>query len=116
MTLLARVELRLHGDVLVAAIDGEIDASNTAEIAQQLRSPLTNRSMALVVDLSPTSYLDSAGINLLFELGADLAERQQQLHLVVPPAAPMAHAIAITGLDAAIPTHPDLPTALRAAG
>jgi anti-anti-sigma factor len=116
VTLLARVEETRHGDVVVAAVEGEIDASNTAEIAQLLRSALSNRSMALVVDLSPTRYLDSAGINLLFELGADLGERQQRLHLVVPPGAPIARAISITGLDAAVATHPDVKTALRAAG
>ena len=115
MSLLARVIEETHGDVVVALIDGEVDASNTQEIGSRLRSALSNRSTVLVVDMTETTYLDSAGINLMFELAADLRERQQQLRLVVPDGAPIARAIAITGLDAAVPTHGDRHTALTAA-
>jgi anti-anti-sigma factor len=115
MTLLAKVIEETHGSVVVAAIDGEVDASNTEEIGARLRSALSNRSTALVVDLTPTTYLDSAGINLMFELAGALRERQQQLLLVVPADAPIARAIAITGLDAAVPTHTEREAALAAA-
>ena len=66
MNPLARVEVQWHGDTPVAAVDGEVDASNVSDVAAALRQLVTNRSNELVVDLSPTSYLDSAGINLLF--------------------------------------------------
>ena len=105
MTWLATVTEERHGDLPIAVIDGEIDASNAAEIADRLRALLTNRSLALVVDLTATSYLDSAGINLLFELGAELHDRQLELHLVVGPEQPIARAISLTGLDAAVPVH-----------
>jgi anti-anti-sigma factor len=117
VTLLARVNEEPHGDaVAVASVDGEIDASNTAEIADRLRALLSNRNTALVVDLSATSYLDSAAINLFFELGADLMQRQQRLHLVVPEVAPIARAIGITGLDAAVPVHGTRDEAVMRAG
>jgi len=104
MSLLARVAEEPHDeDVAVAAVDGEIDASNVREIGERLRALLSNRSVALVVDLSDVTYLDSAAINLFFELGADLDQRQQKLVLVVPEASPIARAIGITGLDAAVP-------------
>ena len=115
MTLLARVIEERHGDVLVAAVEGEVDASNTEEIADRLRSGVSNRTMSLIVDLSETSYLDSAGINLLFALAGALRERQQRLLLVVPPGAHIARAISITGLDTTVPTHPDREAALAAA-
>jgi anti-anti-sigma regulatory factor len=38
----------------------------------------------MVVDLSETRYLDSAGVNVLFELAEDLTERQLAFALVVP--------------------------------
>ncbi len=97
-------------------IDGEIDASNAIEIADRLRQLLTNRSTALVVDLTRTSYLDSAGINLLFELGTELRDRQQQLHLVVAPKEPIARTISLTGLDAAVPAHATREAAIEHAG
>jgi anti-anti-sigma factor len=103
MTLLARVVEEHRGDVALAVVEGEVDASNAVEISHRLRSLLTNRSVALVVDLTQTSYLDSAGINLLFELGDELRARQQQLRLVVAPGSPIARPISITGLDAVVP-------------
>jgi anti-sigma B factor antagonist len=114
MTVLARVTDELHGDIPVVSIAGEIDASNAEEIAGRLRAALSNRSETLVVDLTGTTYLDSAGINVLFELSVALRERQQQLHLIVAQASPIARMVAIVGLDAAVPTHPTRASALDA--
>jgi anti-anti-sigma factor len=107
MSLLARVTEEPRGEegVAVAAVDGEIDASNTLQIGDVLRSMLTNRSTALVVDLTGTTYLDSAAITLFFGLAGDLRQRQQRLLLVVPGTASIARAIGITGLDSAVPVH-----------
>ncbi len=101
--LIARVRSEVVGNVAVGVVEGEVDSSNVPEVGDQLRRLLTNRSMALVVDLSHTTYLDSAGINLLFELGDELRARQQQLRLVVAPGSPIARPIAITGLDKVVP-------------
>ena len=83
MNPLARVDVEWHGDTPVAAVDGEVDASNVGDVAAVLRQLVTNRSNELVVDLSPTSYLDSAGINLLFALGDELRSRQLTLRIVI---------------------------------
>ncbi|HET6448457.1 MAG TPA: STAS domain-containing protein [Conexibacter sp.] len=105
MSLLARVQDERHDDISIAAIDGEIDASNVVAVGEQLRALLTNRSTTLVIDLTDTRYLDSAGINLLFELSNELTARQQTLRLVVPAASPMLRMFRIAGLMSAIPTH-----------
>jgi anti-anti-sigma factor len=114
MNALARVEDEWHGDVPVARVAGEVDASNVDDIGDRLRSLLTNRSLALVIDLSPTSYLDSAGINLLFALGEQMRSHQQRLALVVSEGSPIARMISLTGLDRAIGAHPTLGAALDA--
>jgi anti-sigma B factor antagonist len=114
VSVLARITDEHHGDVPVVAIAGEIDASNSGEIADRLRSALSNRSEALVVDLGGTTYIDSAGLNILFELAVALRERQQQLHLIVGPSSPIARMVAIVGLDATVPTHPTRAAALDA--
>jgi anti-sigma B factor antagonist len=105
MSALATVRDDSHGEVPIVTIEGEIDSSNAGEIGVRLRAPVTNRTAALVVDLTPTTYLDSAGLNLLFELDAELRERQQQMHLVVEPTSPITRMIQIVGLDIAVPTH-----------
>jgi anti-anti-sigma factor len=105
MSLLARVVEERRDDISIAAIEGEIDASNVREIGERLRSLLTNHSTALVVDLTETTYLDSAGINLLFELAGELTDRQQRLRLVVPASTPILRMLTIAGLVEVIPTH-----------
>ncbi len=112
---LATIVEERHGETVVAAIEGEIDASNTDELGTRLRSRLTNRSETLVVDLVATTYIDSAGINLLFALGGELHQRQQRLHLVVADSSPIARMIEISGLATAVPAHPTRAAALVAA-
>jgi anti-anti-sigma factor len=109
---LARVEDEWHDEVPVARLQGEVDASNVKEVGDRLRSLLSNRSMALVIDLSPTTYLDSAGINMLFALAEELRGRQQRLALVVSDGSPIARMITLTGLDQTIAVRPTLPEAL----
>jgi anti-anti-sigma factor len=112
MSTLARLEDEWHDQVPVARVQGEVDASNVKEIGDRLRSLLSNRSMAMIVDLSATTYLDSAGINLLFALAEEMRSRQQRLALVVADTSPIARMITLTGLDRVMPVHPTLPDAL----
>lgn len=116
MSTLARLEDEWHDEVPVARLHGEVDASNVKEIGDRLRSLLSNRSVAMVVDLSQTTYLDSAGINLLFALGEEMRGRQQRLGLVVADTSPIARMIALTGLNQAVPVHQTLPDALAGVG
>jgi anti-anti-sigma factor len=96
----------------IARVSGEIDASNTEWIGARLRALLTNHSEALVVDLSETSYLDSAGIALLFRLASELRLHQQRLYLVMADGSPIARMARLTGLDTTVPTHATLDEAL----
>jgi len=102
-------------DIQIAMIEGEIDASNAANLGDGVRRLLTNRSGALVVDLIATTYIDSAGINLVFELADELRQRQQRLFLAVSKDSPIARMLAITGLAEAVPVLPTQGEARRAA-
>jgi anti-anti-sigma factor len=114
MTAIVNVPEEHHEGVLVAELSGEIDAANAGEIGARLRSPLTNRHTVLIIDLSDVTYLDSAGINLLFTLAEELQGRQQALRLVVPAGSPVGRMLSITGLDRARPTHHTVAEALAA--
>jgi len=111
---LARVLIDRSGAVPVAALDGEVDASNVAEVGAELRAVVDNRANGLVVDLTPTSYLDSAGINLLFALGDEMRTRQQTLRLAVAPGSPIGRMLSIASLDRAHPTYSSAAEALAA--
>ena len=115
MRQLAKVVAETHDGLPVARLEGEVDMSNAPTLADRLRGLLTNRSLGLIVDLGPTTYLDSSGITLLFALSDELGRRQQQLHLVVPDESPIGRVITITGLDRTVPTHPTLDHALAEA-
>ena len=112
MSTLARVEDEWHEEVPVARLHGEVDAANVREIGDRLHSLLSNRSIAMVVDLSAATYLDSAGINLLFALGEEMSARQQRLELVIAEGSPIARMVSLTGLDQAVAVHPTLAAAL----
>jgi anti-sigma B factor antagonist len=115
MRAIARIAAEAHGAITVAKLVGEVDMSNAQPLATELRALLDNRSEALIVDLEPTSYLDSSGITLLFGLAEELGQRQQQLHLVVPTGSHLGRVLAIVGLDKTVPTHATLATALESA-
>ena len=104
-----------HDEVPVLRLEGDIDISNVGEIRARMRDLVTNRSFALIVDLTPTSYLDSAGINLLFAVGEEMRGRQQQLHVVLNESSPITRMVSLTGLDKSLPTHGTLERALAAA-
>lgn len=116
MSTLARLEDEWHGEIPVARLHGEVDASNVKEIGDRLRTLLSNRSLALVIDLSATTYLDSAGINLLFALAEELRSRQQRLAVVVGAGSPIGRMVMLTGLDQMVPVHSALADALGEIG
>jgi anti-anti-sigma factor len=112
VTVLANITGALRGNMAVARIEGEIDASNVMWVEERIRAPLTNRCDGLAIDLTATTYLDSAGIAMLFRLAAELRQHQQQLRLVLAEGSPIARMASLSGLERAVPTHPSLDAAL----
>jgi anti-sigma B factor antagonist len=112
VTLLANLSEERHGDVVVVEIAGEVDASNATEIGERLRRMTPNEAKSLLIDLSETIYLDSAGINTLFALHSELHDRRQHLLLVVPDASPMKRTLQMAGLDETVTLHPTRDAAL----
>ena len=91
-----RIERR--GGVPVAVLVGEIDLSRAARIRDQLFAAVTNQEHGMVVDLQETTYLDSAGINVLFELAERLDHRQQRLVALLPRRAVVRRVIELVDL------------------
>ncbi|HLE76837.1 MAG TPA: STAS domain-containing protein [bacterium] len=103
MTTPISVTVATHNGVPVAEVRGELDLSNVAQVRTAIASVVTNTARALIVDLSDTTYMDSRGVHLLFEIAERLAQTQQQLVVVVPPLSPIRRLLAITHLDHAAP-------------
>ena len=100
--------------LVVAHLTGELDASNAAWARERLRTLVSNAHSGLAIDLTGTTYLDSAGISLLFGLATDLRAHQQELRLVVPGESLIAHLLTLAGVTATIRTFPSVDAARAA--
>ena len=102
-----------EGEAIVARVAGEIDSVTSGELRDGLSRRLTNTAPGLILDLSEATYVDSAGIEFLFDLAQRLRTRGQYLRLVVPPGAPMRRVFDLCGVESVIDMHPTFDDALR---
>ena len=101
-------------DVVVARVDGEIDSSNASDLGAALAERLPRAATTLALDLTRVKYLDSSGVELLFDLERRLAARRQAIRLVVPAAAPIRRVLELCAMGSVVPMDADLPGALGA--
>jgi anti-anti-sigma factor len=101
--MLADVTFEEHAGTPVARIRGEVDMSNVGDVSVTLQNAVAQSSPGLVVDFTQTSYLDSAGLHFIFELGKRLRDRGQRLYLVVPPGSPVGAVLDIISVEAVAP-------------
>jgi anti-sigma B factor antagonist len=113
---LARLSFETDGDVELAHVAGEVDASNVADLSKRLLEAVSNKARALVLDLTETSYIDSSGISLIFDAAARMGNRRQELRLVVLPKSFVGEVLAAVSMEDSIPIDPALADALSALG
>lgn len=112
---LCEVEFERHDEVAVAVLSGEIDMSNATAVRQRIAEFVTPDDGALILDLSSLSFIDSAGLHSVFELGARLRERRQRLFLSIPAGSQVQRTIELVGIPDVIHVSPDRDAALEAA-
>jgi anti-anti-sigma factor len=108
----AEIVLDRRGGDVVARLSGEVDMSNATYVRDQLLASMPNDALALVLDIANTRYLDSAAIEVLFDVSRRLARRRQELRLVMPPDSPLRRVIELTEVHTAAPVHESLEEAL----
>jgi anti-anti-sigma factor len=111
---LARLSLESKGDIELARVAGEVDASNVDELSERLLAGVSNQARALVLDLRETSYIDSSGISLIFDAAARLKNRRQELRLVVTPRSFVYEVLAAVSMEQSVAIDAALDEALRA--
>jgi anti-anti-sigma factor len=100
---LARVSAVRDGDLVIAAVEGDVDPSNARILGRELTARVPNDAMGVVLDLTDVEYLDSSGVQMVFELAERLEARQQRMAVVVPADAPAWRVLHIVSLDATAP-------------
>jgi anti-anti-sigma factor len=100
----------------IAHLKGDLDAANAAAVQRELAEALGPDALNLLIDLSRTRYLDSAGIDMLLRLSDRLDHRRSKLILVIPESSQLNRLLTIVGLPEAITVHPSLDEALAGQG
>jgi anti-sigma B factor antagonist len=113
MSDLVEVVAGSEGSVTVCEVHGEVDASNIDLVQARLLDSVAADAPGMVVDLTPTAYLDSAGVRVLFFLARALRSRRQELRLVVPAHGVVRRVLTLTALDELIPVDETIDDAVR---
>ena len=107
-----RLDIEQIDGVPIARLNEDLDAANAAAVQRKLAEALGPDTLSLVIDLSGTRYLDSAGIDMLLRLGDRLDHRRAKLILVIPESSPLNRLVAIVGLPEALAIRPSVDEAL----
>ncbi len=97
---LAEIELSEHEGVRLVAVAGELDISNVSAL-EDVTLDLPNERLGIVLDLTATTYLDSATLGVLFKLDSGLRRRGQALRVVCTPESNARRVLDLTGFDGA---------------
>ncbi len=105
---------RFDGSVPICEIRGELDASNVDQVLDRIVATSRQDAPGLVLDLTDTSYLDSAGVRILFELARRLRARRQELRVAVPDTGIVRRVLVLTALGDVVPLDEHVDDAVHA--
>ena len=112
MTAPAEIVLDERGSSVVARLSGEVDMSNATYVREQLLASMPNEAAIMVLDIGGCRYLDSAAIEVLFDVSRRLARRRQELRIAMPPDSPLKRVLELTEVHTAAPVYDSLDAAL----
>ena len=101
--------LRRMGEQAVVTVPAEIDTTNADEVRQALLAAAGQDAAVLIIDMSGTTFCDSAGLKAIIAAHTRATNAGTQLRLV---ATAVLRIITIVGIDQLIPVYPTLEAAL----
>jgi len=105
-------KLRWVGQHAVVDMPAEIDVTNAEEIRRALLSAASHEAVVLVIDMSRTTFCDSAGVHAIVDTRKQAAMTGTQLRLAATAALRI---LTLVGIDQLIPVYPTLEEALAGA-
>jgi anti-sigma B factor antagonist len=100
--------------VPVVAPRGAIDLSTSRELASQLGELSGEQGVALVLDLTDVTFMDSIGLGVLLK-AAGRFRRQEKRFLIVAQDGPVQRLLELSGLSERLQLYADRDEALAAA-
>jgi len=95
----AQVDSSADDGSIYIHVSGEIDLANAAAVEDEIRAAITHHPSAVSVDLAGLTYMDSAGIRVLYALASRLHALRIVLELIVPLDAPTRRLIELSGFE-----------------
>ena len=95
----AKVETSTEDGSMRITLSGEIDLANAAAVGDEIRAAVSNQPTTVSVDLTDLTYMDSAGIRILFVLASRLQALRSVLELIVPLDSPTRRIIELSGFE-----------------
>jgi anti-anti-sigma factor len=99
------------GQTAVVTAAGEIDLTTADGFRDALLSALSDGALGLVVDLTMTTFIDSAGVTALVRATRRAAASGATVRLAVT-AQPVLRVLNLVGIDRLIEVHPSVTAAL----
>jgi anti-anti-sigma factor len=106
-----RFPVTWSGRTAVVTAAGEIDLTNAEGLRDTLLSALNSGALGLVVDMTATTFLDSAGVTALVRASRRAAATEATLRLAVTGAAVL-RVLNLVGIDRMIEVHPSVTDAV----
>ncbi|MFC4002522.1 STAS domain-containing protein [Prauserella oleivorans] len=88
------------------SISGEVDLSNAEVVQDDIYGAVANDLIRVRLDLAGLTYIDSAGLRILFTLADRLQLLQTELEIVAPHGSPTRRVIELSGLDTVVAVQP----------
>ncbi len=100
--------------VPVARCAQDIDAATAGTVRAELTACIGPDTDSVVLDLSATRYVDSAGLDMLFRFAERLGERRSTLLIVIPEDSRLNRLVSLVGMPEAVPVRASVEEALQA--
>ncbi len=105
---------RRERSVPVCVIRGELDASNVDTVLERVVASVDRDAPGVVLDLAGLSFLDSAGVRILFDIARRLRAHRQELRLAAPRDGIVQRVLTLTALGDVVPVDASVDESVRA--
>ena len=106
-----RFPVAWSGRAAVVTAAGEVDLTNAESFRDAMLSALNAGALGLVVDMTMTTFLDSAGVTALVRATRRAAASDATVRLAVT-APPVLRVLNLVGIDRLLEVHPSVAAAL----
>ncbi|SRR5581483_9377694 len=108
---MVNVASETQGNVQVISIGGRVDGFSAPQLDEALQAAIKAKHYKIVVDLTGTEFLSSAGMRALLKARQEVQDRHGELRLVNPSQF-ISDSLKLVGLDKLFKIYPNLQAAL----